>query len=160
MTGMKRYKYTKYQINSPKSVQTSNSKVISKNKCGLCGKRKNLIKTPCCGQWICDDEDQYRMFSYADNSCSRNHSRYTLCGSHHAEGHKGDWKTCSKCREGIETEMYVWYGTNNYNFEKLPNPPHFEPKHCSKCGRLLNLGEEGFSVLGSDYTCEKCTQFL
>lgn len=28
-----------------------------KPRCGLCGKTKNLTKTECCGNWICDDED-------------------------------------------------------------------------------------------------------
>jgi len=23
--------------------------------------------------------------------------------------------------------MYVWYGTNDYNFVVLENPPHYEP---------------------------------
>ena len=34
------------------------------SKCGLCGKSGKLIKTECCGQWICDDEDKY-VFWYA-----------------------------------------------------------------------------------------------
>src|SRR5512136_2648141 len=54
-------------------------------RCGLCGKTKKLTKTECCNQWICDDEDKYVLFSYATNSCLRNHRRYTLCGYHHFE---------------------------------------------------------------------------
>jgi hypothetical protein len=27
--------------------------------------------------------------------------------------------------------VYLWYGTNEYNFEKLPNPPAYEPTKCS-----------------------------
>lgn len=126
-------------------------------RCGLCGKAKNLTKTECCGNWICDDEHKYVMFSYALNSCGRNHRRYTLCGYHHAEGHAGDWKDCPKCREAFETEMYVWYGTNEYNFEKLPNPPEYEPTHCADCGKVIRLGTEGYSVHGDDYWCELCS---
>lgn len=63
-------------------------------KCGLCGKTKNLIRTECCNNWICDDEHKYVLFSYANNSCSRNHSRYTLCSYHHGEGHSGKWQDC------------------------------------------------------------------
>jgi hypothetical protein len=33
-------------------------------RCGLCGKRGRLVRTECCGQWICDDEDSYVLFSY------------------------------------------------------------------------------------------------
>jgi hypothetical protein len=125
-------------------------------KCGLCGKTGNLIRTECCGQWICDDEDQYVVFSYARNSCSRNHSRFTLCGYHYNEGHSGDWKTCQKCRNDIETEMYVYYGTNEYNFEKLENPPDYEPTRCSKCGAVIVLSKGGYSHGRDGYRCGKC----
>jgi len=74
-----------------KSIKKGQEKSV-KPKCGLCGKTTNLTKTECCGQWICDDEDQYVPFSYARNSCYRNHRLYTLCGYHYAEGHPGDWK--------------------------------------------------------------------
>lgn len=128
-----------------------------KPRCGLCGKTKNLTQTECCGNWICDDEEQYKMFSYARNSCSRNHSRYTLCASHFNERHEGDWKDCEKCRKSFETEMYVWYGTNEYNFEKLPNPPSFEPTKCATCGVVIKLGTDGHSQLKGEYWCEECT---
>ncbi|MCP4712349.1 MAG: hypothetical protein GY869_27320 [Planctomycetes bacterium] len=126
-------------------------------KCGLCGATDNLIKTECCDQWICDDEDQYVMFSYARNSCYRNHSRFTLCGYHHVEDHPGDWKNCPKCREDIETEMYVYFGTNEYNFEKLKNPPAYQPKKCSQCGSAIVVSEGGYSQRGDEYWCAKCT---
>mgnify|MGYP000097261439 FL=1 len=127
-------------------------------RCGLCGKTENLTRTECCGNWICDDEHNYVLFSYARNSCRRNHRRYTLCAYHYAEGHPGDWKDCAKCRESFETEMYVWYGTNEYNFEKLPNPPEYEPTHCADCGKVILLGTDGYSVWGADYLCDPCTQ--
>lgn len=125
--------------------------------CGLCGKSARLTTTECCGRPICDDEDSYELFSYSRNSCSRNHRRFTLCGSHFAEGHDGDWRTCQDCKDDVETEMYVYYGTNEYNFEKLPNPPSFSPKKCSECGRVIRLGADGHSVNGDNYFCEKCT---
>jgi len=127
-------------------------------RCGLCGETGNLTRTECCGNWICDDEDQYVLFSYARNSCHRNHRRYTLCGSHHAEGHSGDWKDCPKCRQSVETELYVWYGTNEYNFEKLENPPEYKPTKCSTCGKVIELGAGGYSCQGDDYWCEKCSR--
>ena len=127
-----------------------------KPKCGLCGKTKNLTKTECCGNWICDDEDEYVLFSYARNSCYRNHDRFTLCGSHYSEGHEGDWKDCKICREDIETEMYVWYGTNEYNFEKLENPPEYEPTKCSGCGKIISLSEDSCYIKMGKYWCEEC----
>jgi len=99
----------------------------SQPRCGLCGKAKKLKVTECCGQWICDDEEEYVLFSFARNSCDRNHRRLTLCGYHHTEGHTGSWKDCPRCKEDFETEEYVHYGTNEYNFEKLENPPSYEP---------------------------------
>ena len=54
-------------------------------------------------------------------SCYRNQRRFTLCGHYSAEGHAGRWQDCSKCREDFETEMYVYYGTNEYNFQMLAN---------------------------------------
>ena len=128
-----------------------------KPRCGLCGKTKNLVRTDCCGNWICDDEDKYVLFSYARNSCHRNHGRYTLCAHHHNEGHKGDWKECPKCRKSFDTEMYVWYGTNEYNFEKLPDPPSYEPTKCAECGEVIHLGTETFTQLRNEYWCEECT---
>ncbi|MFH0752642.1 MAG: hypothetical protein V1914_03535 [archaeon] len=125
--------------------------------CKLCGKKGKLTKTRCCGQWICDDADQYVLFSYAQNSCYRNHDRYTLCSYHYHEGHEGDWKECLECRKAFETEMYVWYGTNEHNFEKLPNPLKYRPTRCSKCKKVIRLGEEGYSRVGSRYLCSRCS---
>lgn len=52
--------------------------------------------------------------------------------------------------------MYVWYGTNEYNFEKLKNPPPYEPTKCSTCGAVIVLSEGGYSVLGTEYRCGNC----
>ena len=128
-------------------------------RCGLCGSTVNLTKTECCNQWICDDEEQYVLFSYARNSCHRNHRRYTLCGYHYAEEHSGDWKTCPECRDDIETEMYVYYGTNEYNFETLEDPPDYEPTRCSKCNSIIVLAEGGYSTKGGEYFCGECTDY-
>jgi hypothetical protein len=125
--------------------------------CGLCGKGTNLTKTECCDQWICDDEDQYVLFSYARNSCYRNHSRYTLCGFHYAEGHSGNWKNCPECKDSVETEMYVYYGTNEYNFETLQDVPDYEPTRCSKCNAVIVLSEGGYSSRGGEYFCARCS---
>lgn len=127
-----------------------------KQQCGLCGKSEKLTQTECCGQWICDDEDQYVLFSFARNSCSRNHRRYTLCGFHHSERHEGNWKACALCRDGFEAEMYVYYGTNEYNFEKLQNTPSYEPTRCAKCRTVISLGEDGYSMKAGQYFCVNC----
>jgi len=125
--------------------------------CGLCGKTGKLTKAPCCDNWVCDDQDEYVIFSYARNSCFRNHSRYTLCSYHYNEEHEGEWRECEECEEGFDTEMYTYFGTNEYNFVKLENPPEFEPTRCAKCNRVISLGEDGYSIKGGEYICLRCS---
>ena len=99
-----------------KNTTDRNSKTVKSQesnpnapRCGLCGKQAELVKTECCGQWVCNDEGNYVLFSYARNSCSRNHRRFTLCGSHHTEGYSGDWQTCPECRESFDDETNEFY---------------------------------------------------
>ena len=154
MTKKKSAAHRKRNLKKPKKKENSGSP-----RCGLCGKSGKLIKTECCDQWICDDEDKYVLFSYATNSCQRNHRRFTLCGYHYNEDHDShDWKTCQKCRESIETEMYVWYGTNEYNFEKLKDIPSYEPTICANCNTIIKLGEGGYSRKGGKYFCYDCSE--
>lgn len=54
-------------------------------------------------------------------------------------------------------EMYVYYGTNEYNFEKLENPPEYEPTKCSQCGAVIVLSEGGYSMKRGGYFCARCT---
>ena len=144
------------KVRKPRPVKTLPKPKV-KPQCGLCGKKTKLIQTPCCGQWICNDQQNYVLFSYAHNSCQRNHDRFTLCSSHYHEKHKGDWKTCAKCKKNFETEMYVWYGTNEYNFEKLENPPNYELTKCAQCGKVIALGTDGYSMNGGKYFCWNCS---
>lgn len=129
---------------------------LSRPRCGLCGATTNLTKTECCGNWICNDEDQYEMFSFSRNSCHRNHRRLTLCGYHCSEGHDGNWQDCQQCREDFDTEDYVDYGTNEYNFEKLKNPPNYEPTKCHKCGAVIVRADGGYSQSSEGFMCYDC----
>ena len=52
--------------------------------------------------------------------------------------------------------MYVWYGTNEYNFEKLENPPKFQKTHCTGCEKVIRLPDGGFTSLKDIYVCEEC----
>ncbi len=97
------------------------------------------------------------MFSYARNSCHRNHSRFTLCVFHFNENHPERWQDCPKCRDEIETEMYVYYATNEYNFEVLENPPDYEPTHCNSCGSVIVLADGCYFSSHDGYRCGKCT---
>lgn len=77
--------------------------------CGVCGGKGMWRKTSCCNKTICDDYGSYQPFSYSNTSCARNHDRYTLCASHHNEGHGRGWKKCKKCQDslGDTMEKYV-----------------------------------------------------
>lgn len=145
------------QARKTRSIKTSPKPKVTP-RCGLCGKKTKLIQTPCCGQWICNDYHKYVLFSYATNSCQRNHDRYTLCSYHYHEKHQGDWKTCAKCKKGFETEMYVWFGTNEHNFEKLERPPSYKPTKCSQCDKIIVLGEDGYSMISGKYFCLDCAE--
>ena len=51
--------------------------------------------------------------------------------------------------------VFVWYGTNEYNFVKLQNPPEYVPTKCSRCGVVICLGEDGHSISpGRKYFCD------
>ena len=53
--------------------------------------------------------------------------------------------------------MYVYYGTNEYNFEKLANPPSYEPTHCAGCGRVIVLSRESYTACpDGSYRGEDC----
>jgi len=145
----------------PKGTTRKNLRLVGEagllRVCGLCGEATGkLTLTACCGNRICDDESEYVLFSYAPNSCHRNHDRQTLCSYHHREEHPGDWKDCSKCRETFEPEMYAWYATNPYNFEKLKDPPAFAPTLCDQCGERIVLPRGGYSLSGGKRRCQRC----
>ena len=56
----------------------------------------------------------------------------------------------------LEPEMYAWYVTNEFNFEKLANPPSFEPTLCEGCGNRIVLPEGGYTLAKGKYWCERC----
>ncbi len=66
-----------------------------------------------------------------------------------AEEHSGDWRECQRCRKEIQAEMYVFYGTSEYNFVKLENPPGYKPNalhevrqgHSPGRGRVHHEGQ-------------------
>jgi hypothetical protein len=139
-----------------KRADADSTKSGEKPRCGLCGKTGRVTRTPCCGNWICDDADKYVAFSYARNSCFTNHAKYTICAFHHHAGHEGRWQDCAKCRGNGPLELYVHHATNEYNFEKLLNPPKFEPTHCAGCGVVIRLAEDGHTLQGNKFLCEAC----
>jgi len=125
--------------------------------CKLCDKSHKLVRTECCNQWLCNEEADHNLYDNGRPSCFKNHEKYTLCAYHHKNGHEGDWKTCQKCKEGFKTEMYVWHSTNKYNFEKLQNPPQFQPTHCSGCSCVIRLGEDCYVQNKDGYSCFRCS---
>src|SRR5688572_25056305 len=91
------------------------ARVAAGGRCELCRKpAEHLRKTECCGRMVCLLLSSGAIVS--KRSCLIKHGRFTLCGAHDAERHRGDWKTCKVCPKTWEPEMYVWYGTNKWNF--------------------------------------------
>ncbi len=127
-----------------------------KQACGLCGStKKKLTKTPCCDNWICDDESDYVVFSYARNSCYRNHCRYTLCSYHFVEEHSGKWQDCKKCKENFDLADYVEMGTNQQcNFEVLENPEKVSIT-CANCGYVGSSVNDFAMQTNKGYFCPK-----
>lgn len=125
-------------------------------KCELCGRAQNLLKTRCCKSWVCDDYEDYKTFPLKKKSCLINHGRFTICGYHYYNSHQGHWQVCETCKKCLETEIYVWYGTNQFNFEKLKNIPVYTSKACFKCKRVIHLAVEPYTVLNEKYTCFHC----
>ncbi len=126
-----------------------------KPKCGLCNSsKKKLTKTPCCDNWICDDTEDYQLFSYARNSCYRNHDRYTLCSSHYHEKHKGIWQNCKECKSSFALPDHVEMGTNDYNFERLENPEEYTIT-CVNCGFSSHSMNDFPFQTSKGYYCDK-----
>ena len=126
-------------------------------KCELCGRRRVLIPTDCCKRLVCGIAGADGRQRATVGGCYRSHQRYTLCTHHFAEGHAGKWQTCVKCRDDFKTEMYVWYGTNEHNLEKLENPPSFEPTLCAGCGKRIRLSVDAHSISPDGrYRCDEC----
>ncbi len=59
--------------------------------------------------------------------------RSTLCVAHDNERYKDAWRKCREFREGFETKKQARDATNEYNFVKLENMPHYKPTKFAKC---------------------------
>lgn len=112
--------------------------------------------TACCSRPICDDEHAYKLFSYADNSCSRNHRKGTLCAYHYQEGHEGSWQQCDTCKSDFSPEMYYYYAMSDYNLEQPQTPPRYVPIQCHKCRKNIQIGFEAYVLTNNGYSCESC----
>ena len=62
--------------------------------------------------------------------------------------------------DDFDPEMYVYYGTNEYNHEKLKDPPKFKPTRCAECGRIIDRVNEGHSMRGDKFYCINCTDYF
>ena len=114
----------------------------TEEKCGLCNKTSQevfkakgatLSKTPCCDHWICNDEHTYQIGTYSLKSCMRNHMKYTICGAHYKEDHKGDWRKCKKCKQDNDRVFYDDQMTNKFNFEPVQGIKK-KKIFCCTCG--------------------------
>jgi hypothetical protein len=149
------------------------SKELSKKtpkQCGICGSTtERLMRTGCCGNWVCDNEHKYEMMSYSRAFCGRSHARYTICGSHTGSGHHcdkpncpcpridpGDCRACNDCFNDTRGE---WFGTNGYNFtpSRCPAKGALHTDECSTCKRRVHTGHEGYSTMpDGSVSCNEC----
>lgn len=142
--------------------------------CGLCGNRRGPLEyTECCNRLVCDDEGSYRMHSYSRMHCSRNHRRYTICGYHCGENHKGKWQDCQKCKDYFRE----CDGSLGYEYaSKAGNPPHLPFKfnfdkdamefnwkemefpECDMCQRPVDTVMESFMRLPGSCGLLQCAE--
>jgi len=65
------------------------------------------------------------MFSYSRDFCGRSHRRYTMCGSHYSEQHRGaGWRQCLSCK--ATSDLDPWYAENGYNVSPRLDRPKGE----------------------------------
>ncbi len=126
--------------------------------CGICGSKGPLTKTSCCDELICDDIKNDQGVPVEQSECRRNHEKYTLCHHHYRNEHEGDWKECKECRDSFDTEMYVYYGTNEYNVEVLDDPPDYAPTECAECGTVVDRSRDAHQMTQDGILCADCCE--
>ena len=105
-------------------MATTSKPKSEKPRAASCSKTGKLRKTQCCGNWVCDDHDKYVPFSYAQKQLQPGiMTTIPSAGIITMKGMEATGKTARNAATYFETEMYVWYGTNDYNFEKLETRP-------------------------------------
>jgi len=131
--------------------------------CGAGGSEVKLGRTDCCNLPVCDNEEEYQMFSYSRDFCKRSHSRYTSCGFHHNNRHAGDWRECTKCDDELPQDtsgVRSWYSTNGFNvtpaLERCLTQGSYLTKPCSGCKGRIMPGHDGeIFAYGKTY-CARC----
>src|SRR5713226_2101149 len=55
------------------------------------------------------------------------------------------------------TPRTMWIWQNAYNFEKLQNPPSYQPTKCAECGKVIIRAHGGYSMVpNKGYDCGTC----
>ena len=81
------------------------AKPIPGQHCRFCGDASApLVKTRCCGQWICCDTE---FFSFRGGDyCQFEHEHDSICYFHYIERHPGTWQDCKACRRFFGEETF------------------------------------------------------
>lgn len=86
--------------------------------------------------------ETYEFMSYKLNSCHRNHERYTMCGTHHNEKHKGEFADCIECRaareclHGGNSEEIAWkkFCNKHFYFDNITDKERKRNRELKKDG--------------------------
>lgn len=125
--------------------------------CGATPDEVNIGFTECCNVPVCDNEEEYEMFSFSRDHCMRSHSRYTACAFHFNEGHtSNDWRTCGQCKNNFEQDGAArsWFSTNGFcvtpGLETSLPQGSYITQPCSKCNGRITPGHDTVSYSFSD----------
>ena len=78
----------------------------------------------------------------------------TFCLTHYYSKHKGKWQECKQCKDEYSIENYVYFATNDFNFEKLPNAPKITIR-CVNCEFESNTMEDFAFETSEGFYCTK-----
>lgn len=82
------------------------AKPIPGKRCSICGgEGLPLVKTRCCGKWVCCDVSPISI--RGGGFCQFEHTRKSVCFFHYNQGHDGPWQECQECRDFFGDEKFL-----------------------------------------------------
>lgn len=126
--------------------------------CTACGRRGEVKPSECCGLLFCAGGSPFSPYASPLAHCERSHSRYTVCGYHHGQGHAGPWANCEVCKSDFEPQLYEYYASNRCNSGQRPYDSKLHHPRCNDCARWIDLLADGYWVEGGGFLCIRCAE--